>query len=142
MYTTREHLQEGIKETSTWVAAAFIGAGVVMSITLVFMPLGMWLVIAGAGVFVMGYVLAWILPWMLRFHRVICPYCQGLNLVRANVREFCCWHCTRPVKVKKGGNAMLTLIRPHRLPAPAGIQERKPVRRQEGSGGDTRRSVR
>lgn len=144
MYTTRDHLQEGIKEVSTWVAAAFIGAGVIMSITLVFMPLGMWLVIGGAGIFIIGYALACIVPGMLRFYQVICPYCQGTNWVRPGAGKFYCWHCTRPAKVKKGSNVMLTLIRPGRQPAPAGSRELRAVRGREGSGGrgDSRKIVR
>lgn len=144
MYTTRDHMREGIKEVSTWVAAAFIGAGVIMSITLVFMPLGMWLVIGGAGIFVTGYALAGIVPMMLRFYQVICPYCQGINWVRPSASQFYCWHCTRPVKVKKGGNVMLTLIRPGHQAVPARAQEPRPSRAQEGATGrgDGRKLVR
>lgn len=114
MFATREELRQQIQEISTWVAAAGIGAGMIMSITVTFMPLGMWLVLAGVAAFLVGWGLSWLAPYFWRYCRVVCPYCRVINQVRTGADEFRCANCTREVQVKKspsGSGAMLTVFR-------------------------------
>lgn len=115
VFATREELRHQIQEVSTWIAAGGIGAGMIMSITVTFMPLGMWLVLGGTGVFLAGWGLSWLIPCLWRYRPVVCPYCQSMNQVRLAAASFRCLQCTRIVQIKKGhsrSRAMLTVCRP------------------------------
>ena len=113
MFTTRDEFRNCLQEISTWIAAACIGLAMIMVITVVFMPLGMWLVLGGAVIFLLGWALSWLVPNLWHYRPVKCPYCWSSSQVRLGIGRFLCGGCARLVKIKMGNGKeknMLTLL--------------------------------
>ncbi|MHB1126172.1 MAG: hypothetical protein ACYC2T_04325 [Bacillota bacterium] len=95
MFSTKKEAEENIKEWTTWVAAAFFGVGVALTITFIFMPLGTRLILLGAAVGVIGWGLSYVVPHFLRYHTVMCPTCRTVNQVTYRAKEYQCNGCGR-----------------------------------------------
>lgn len=112
MFATRRELQQRLEEWFTWVAGAGIAASVAAALTVVLLPLAMWLVVAGAAVMLAGWGLSHLLPRLWRFSRVTCPYCRSLHEVRPHLRTFLCDACGRTVRLcGRHRGVVLTLVK-------------------------------
>lgn len=95
---TREGMRDWLRDVGTWAAAFLIGAAALANITVIFMPLGVWLVLGGLAVFLAGWGASWVVPALGRYTAVICPQCHHQNQVRTGAGRFQCCRCNFLVK--------------------------------------------
>ncbi|KKM10793.1 hypothetical protein SY88_11975 [Clostridiales bacterium PH28_bin88] len=97
-FFTRKQIRDQIMEVGTWVAAAILGVGVGLSITVVLMPAGMGLIVLGAFVGTVGWVASLLVPGFFRYQTMQCPYCHEINQVRLTAVEYGCDGCGRKLR--------------------------------------------
>lgn len=93
MLVTKKQVRAKVKEVSTWVAAAILGIGVALSISVVLMPVGIALVVLGSIVAVIGWLVSLISPMFFKYQSINCPYCREVSQVRLNAAEYNCDGC-------------------------------------------------
>ena len=93
MPATRHAFQEKIREVGTWFAAALLGIGVAMSLTLVFLPGGMMFIFAGAALGTLTWGLSYLVPACFSYREITCPYCREVNHVLKGALEYNCDGC-------------------------------------------------
>lgn len=115
---TRDATQDWLREAGTWIAALLLGAAVLVNITVIFMPLGVWLVLGGLAVFLAGWAASWAVPALGRYAAVICPQCHHQNQVRTSARWFRCSRCDSLVQPRFFQNHRGAKLVPHRPSGP------------------------
>ncbi len=93
VFRTKRQAEERIKEWSTWAASAVVGLGVAMCMTIVFLPSGTRLILAGTGIGVAGWVIGSIAPRFLTYNTVVCPRCRTSHEVFPRTIAFECEGC-------------------------------------------------
>lgn len=96
---TKTRFRKQVREWTGWVAAALLGAGVALSISIIFLAPGVVLLGLGLAAIVLGVVVGELVPFLLPHRSLACPYCRHSNEVFNGSGAFLCDNCFRPVKL-------------------------------------------
>jgi hypothetical protein len=107
---TKGRFEKRVKEVSGWIAAALIGGGIALSLSLIFLAPGVVLLALGVGVAVVGRLSVWVVPFIMPHRDLACPYCQQVSQVFSGNSTFRCDGCLRDLSVHEA------LPVPHTVP--------------------------
>ncbi|MDP3061758.1 MAG: hypothetical protein Q8O40_00895 [Chloroflexota bacterium] len=98
---TQGRVAKAMRQWSAWAAAALLGAGVALSLTIMLLGPGVVLLIAGAAVGVVGRLLAPLVPALYPHRRLACTSCVAANGVYAGTVAFRCDSCGDIVQTRE-----------------------------------------
>lgn len=101
LFKTREEARKKIREWTAWGVAALVGAGVALSLSIIFLVAGISFILVGALAGLVGWGVSLLLPTLLPSRTLECPYCHSVNRVLPNVSEFSCSRCAHFLKVNE-----------------------------------------
>lgn len=114
MLSTREELRNQVQEVTIWLSITSVATGMLLSITVPAMPVGMWFVLGSIALLAGGWSLSWLLPYRWQNRIVVCPYCGNLGRLQDGEKGFICSKCNGKVRIKevKGrpGQALQALV--------------------------------
>jgi len=90
---TREGLKRRIQESTARLAATLAGAGVALSLSIIFAGPGIALLVVAAMIAALGWLIFYALANFLPYRELICPHCGTASGVLSWVREFECTGC-------------------------------------------------
>jgi hypothetical protein len=96
---TKGRFEKRVKEGSGWVAAALLGAGVALSLSIIFLAAGVALLALGVGVAMVGRLVTWVVPFIMPHRDMACPHCQQVSQVFGGSGTFRCDSCLRDISV-------------------------------------------
>ncbi len=96
--STREEVEERLKEAAAWVTAGIVGIGVAVSLTIIFVSVGMKLILIGAAVGCFGWIGAKTFPLLLKYHVITCPKCATSHQVCYGAAIFYCSQCGKTLR--------------------------------------------
>lgn len=96
---TRGRFEKRVKEGSGWIAAALLGAGLALSLSLIFLAPGVVLLALGVGVAVVGRLLVWVVSFVVPHRDLACPHCYQVSQVFTGSGTFRCDGCLRDITV-------------------------------------------
>jgi hypothetical protein len=92
---TKARLQRRIREWTGWTAAALLGGGVALSLSIIFLGPGIVLLAVGALVALGGWGASIFLPGLLPYRNLACPFCQRVSGVFLTSKSYQCDGCGR-----------------------------------------------
>lgn len=96
---TRGRFEKRVKEGSGWIAAALLGAGLALSLSIIFLAPGVALLALGVGVAAVGRMLVYAVSFVVPHRDLACPHCHYIAQVFTGSRSFCCDSCLRDITV-------------------------------------------
>jgi len=96
--STREEVEEKLKEAAAWVTAGIVGIGVAVSLTIIFVSVGMKLILLGAAVGCLSWTGAKTFPMLLKYHVIKCPKCATSHQVCYGAAIFYCSQCGKTLR--------------------------------------------
>lgn len=101
VFRTREEARKKIQEWTSWGVASLVGAGVALSLSIIFLVAGVSFILLGIAVGLVGWGLSFLLPVILPSRAIECPHCRSINRVLPHVNEFACIKCAHFLKVSE-----------------------------------------
>jgi|GEM_PF-2997947 hypothetical protein len=95
MWETKSKARTKIKELSSMAAAAVLGIGVGLIITIIFTKIGVWVVMTGLVMALAGALAARVIPGIFKYEPIACPFCRETSEVRLKIEEYTCDNCGR-----------------------------------------------
>lgn len=100
-FVTKKQMTARIKGVSYSIAAAILGIGVGLTISIIFTKIGIWLIGSAALIAATGSVLSKVAPNHLKYQQIKCPFCRENSQVRLNAKEYTCDNCRTKLAVEK-----------------------------------------
>ncbi|MHB1419031.1 MAG: hypothetical protein ACYCX4_05490 [Bacillota bacterium] len=93
--STKRDVEEYFFLAAVWVTGALMLVGFVLWLSVKYVSLGSELIILGAGVGVVGWLLAKVLPLLFKYKEIRCPSCSTSHKVTGQAGVLICENCGR-----------------------------------------------